>query len=87
MTITRVRRPRFQERGSKPESSVDLQVVHLNNVANIGQGHDVFTVTAEADGTIASEWFVNPDDWRAARFCSPRRDATPASWQSTSSPT
>jgi hypothetical protein len=54
--------------GFLPLETVTLQVTHMTGGCGCGEGHDPFSVTADAAGRIATTWFVDPDDSLGALF-------------------
>ncbi len=54
-------------RAFAPNELVVLQVRHLNGHAD-GDGHDPFYASSDAAGTVAAEWYVDPDDSLGSKF-------------------
>jgi hypothetical protein len=48
--------------GFSPNELITLQVVHLDDTAEAGEGHEPWTVMADEFGNFTSTWFVDPDD-------------------------
>lgn len=61
--------------GFTPYEDVVLQVTHASGVTD-GHGHEPFVTTSDADGRIAAEWFVDPDDSRGNQLLLTARGAT-----------
>ncbi|HEY2865452.1 MAG TPA: hypothetical protein VGJ02_00045, partial [Pyrinomonadaceae bacterium] len=47
---------------------VTLQVIHTDGTAEGGEGHEPWTVIADANGNFSSSWYVNPDDSVGSSF-------------------
>ena len=50
------------------ETSVTLQVLHVDGTPNTGNGHEMRTVSVNGDGTFTTQWYVDPDDSLGAIF-------------------
>jgi hypothetical protein len=50
------------------ETSVTLQVLHVDGTPNTGNGHEMRTVSINGDGTFTTQWYVDPDDSLGAIF-------------------
>ena len=51
-----------------PNEMVTLQVTHTDGTPPGGNGHDSWTVTADASGFFITTWYVNPDDSSGSAF-------------------
>ncbi len=54
--------------GFRAGEAVTLQVLHTRGGNDGGAGHDPWTVNADASGSIATAWYVDPDDSLGAEF-------------------
>jgi hypothetical protein len=54
--------------GFQPGAAVTLEIDHLTGGTCCGEGHDPWSVMADASGAFTTEWFVNPDDSTGALF-------------------
>jgi len=54
--------------GFWPNEVVTIQIVHIDGTAEGGEGHEPFTVVADANGGFTAYWFVNPDDSAGSVF-------------------
>lgn len=61
--------------GFVPGEVVEVQVQHLTGPTG-GNGHAPFYVNADANGAIATSWFVDPDDSLGSRFVLSGKGAT-----------
>ena len=61
--------------GFAPGEVVEVQVQHLTGPTG-GNGHAPFYVNADANGDVATSWFVDPDDSLGAKFVLSGKGAT-----------
>jgi len=54
--------------GFAPGEIVTLQVLHADGTDQGGEGHEPWSINADATGGIATTWYVNPDDSLGATF-------------------
>jgi uncharacterized cupredoxin-like copper-binding protein len=54
--------------GFWPNELITLQVVHLNDTAEPGEGHEPWNVMADEFGNFTSTWFINTDDSAGSMF-------------------
>src|SRR5690349_2184134 len=54
--------------GFWPNELITLQVVHVDDTAEPGEGHEPWNVMADELGNFTSTWFVNPDDSAGTMF-------------------
>ncbi|HEX6717307.1 MAG TPA: hypothetical protein VF088_09350 [Pyrinomonadaceae bacterium] len=54
--------------GFAPYEAVTLQIIHTDGTAEGGEGHEPWSVYADANGNFTSDWFLDPDDSAGSRF-------------------
>jgi Prealbumin-like fold domain len=54
--------------GFSPNEIITLQIIHIDDTAEGGEGHTPWNVAADAFGNFTSTWFVDPDDSAGSMF-------------------